>query len=398
VQPLQGLRIVDLTRVLSGPFCTMLLADLGADVIKVETPEGDLVRRQGAGRDGLSWYYAAFNRNKRSVVVDLKKPEGKAVLEKLIAGADAIVENFRPGVLDRLGFDDCRLQELRPGLVVCAISGFGPDGPYRDRPAFDFIAQAMSGFMSVNGRPEDPPLRTGLPISDLVAGLYGALGIVSALLGRKRGNEDEERRGERIDVSLTSSMVSLLAYIASHYFATGEVLPRTGNDHPIAAPYGLFRTKDGEIAIAPSDDTFFGRLMDALELPEAKNDPDFADNRLRVAHRTRLNALVEEKLMERDSRHWVEVLNAAGVPCGPVYGVDKVFSDPQIASQNMAISIEHPGYGPVRMLGFPIRLKQEPCTVRLPAPRLGEHTDEILAELGVSPSELESLREKGAVA
>ena len=397
MQPLQGIRILDLTRVISGPFCTMLLGDLGADVIKVESPEGDLVRRQGAGREGLSWYYATFNRNKRSVVIDLKKPDGKAVLERLIAQSDAVVENFRPGVLDRLGFDDRRLQELRPGLVTCAITGFGPDGPYRDRPAFDFIAQAMSGFMSVTGRPGDPPLRTGLPISDLVAGLYGALGVVAALLGRERRG-DAARRGERVDVSLTSSMVSLLAYLATHYFATGEVLPRSGNDHPIAAPYGLFRTQDGEIAIAPSDDTYFGRLMDALGLSEAKRDPDFADNRLRVLHRERLNAMVEEKLMARDSQHWVELLNAAGVPCGPVYGVDKVFSDPQVASQRMAVDVEHPGHGTVRMLGFPIRLEEAPCAIRLPAPRLGEHTSEILSSAGFSAEELEALRREGVVA
>jgi crotonobetainyl-CoA:carnitine CoA-transferase CaiB-like acyl-CoA transferase len=378
--PLSGLRIIDLTRVISGPFCTMLLGDLGADVIKVEIPEGDALRTQGAGREGLSWYFASFNRNKRSITLDLKSPEGRARFEALIAGADALVENFRPGVLARLGYDEARLQELRPGLITCAISGFGPDGPYRDRPAFDFIAQAMSGFMSVNGQRDDPPLRSGLPISDLVAGLYGALGVTAALLGRERTG-----RPERVDVSLTTSMVSLLAYVASHYFATGEVLPRSGNDHPISAPYGLFRARDGDIAIAPSDDTFFGRLMDALELGEYKSEPDFANNMLRVKHRERLNALVSAKLAERDCAHWIALLNKAGVPCGPVYGVDGVFADPQMQSQNMAIDVEHPGHGTVRMLGFPIRLSQSPCRVRYPAPKLGEHNTEVFAEIGSAP-------------
>jgi crotonobetainyl-CoA:carnitine CoA-transferase CaiB-like acyl-CoA transferase len=378
--PLSGLRIIDLTRVISGPFCTMLLGDLGADVIKVEIPEGDALRTQGAGREGLSWYFASFNRNKRSITLDLKSPEGKARFEALIAGADALVENFRPGVLARLGYDEARLQELRPGLITCAISGFGPDGPYRDRPAFDFIAQAMSGFMSVNGQRDDPPLRSGLPISDLVAGLYGALGVTAALLGRERTG-----RPERVDVSLTTSMVSLLAYVASHYFATGEVLPRSGNDHPISAPYGLFRARDGDIAIAPSDDTFFGRLMDALELGEYKSDPDFANNMLRVKHRTRLNALVSDKLAERDCAHWIALLNKAGVPCGPVYSVDGVFADPQMQSQTMAIDVEHPGHGTVRMLGFPIRLSESPCRVRYPAPKLGEHNAEVFAEIGSEP-------------
>lgn len=371
--PLTGLRIVDLTRVISGPFCTMLLADLGADVIKVEPPEGDPLRTQGSGRNGLSWYYASFNRNKRSVVLDLKTEEGKRGLEKLLVDADAVIDNFRPGVMQRLGFGEERLQQIRPGIITCSITGFGADGPYRDRPAFDFIAQAMSGFMSVNGGKDDPPQRSGLPISDLVCGIYGALGLCAALLGRERNGG-----AERVDVSLTNSMVSLLAYTASHYFATGEVLPRTGNDHPIASPYGLFRTRDGQIAIAPSDNVFFGRLMDALDLPEVKNDPDFADNFRRVEHRGRLRELVEERLRGRDSTDWIERLNAAGVPCGPIYDLKGVFSDPQIASQKMAIDVPTAAHDTVRMLGFPIKLKERACQVRRPPPQLGEHTVELL--------------------
>lgn len=389
--PLTGLRIIDLTRVISGPFCTMLLADLGADVIKIEPPEdGDPIRTQGSGRDGLSWYFAAFNRNKRSVTLDLKTEDGRLALEKLIAGADALIDNFRPGVLARLGFDADRLQAIRPGLVTCSVTGFGPDGPYRDRPAFDFIAQAMSGFMSVNGRPGDPPLRTGLPISDLVSGIYGALGVCAALMRRERTGESDH-----VDVSLTNSMISLLAYVASHYFATGEVLPRTGNDHPIASPYGLFRTRDGQIAIAPSDNTFFGRLMDALDLSALKADADFADNQLRVRHRARLNALVEGKLGEQDSAHWIALLNAAGVPCGPVYDMDGVFSDPQVLAQDMVLDVPHGAHGSVRMLGFPIKFAGAPCTVRRPAPGFGEHTAELLGELGYSAADQAALRARG---
>ncbi len=374
--PLSGMRIVDLTRVLSGPFCTQILGDLGADVIKVETAEGDTVRTQGAAVDGMSWYFAGFNRNKRSIVLDLKSADGKAALEALIRRADALVENFRPGVLDRLGFDAARLQELNPELVVCAISGFGPDGPYRDRPAFDFIAQAMSGFMGSNGRADDPPLRSGMPISDLVAGLYGALGVLAGLMRKLRGGG-----GERVDVSLTSSMVSLLAFLASDYFATGRVVPRAGNDHPIAAPYGLFRTADEPIAIAPNNDAFFGRLMDALDLPELKADPALATNPLRVQNRARLNAAVEARLAQEGAAHWVAVLNRAGVPCGPVHRVDAVFADPQVQSQGMVLDVPHPGHGTVRMLGFPMRFRDAPLQVRHPTPDLGQHTAAVLAEL-----------------
>ncbi len=379
-QPLSGFRVVDLTRVLSGPFATQMLGDLGADVIKIEAPEGDSVRGQGAARDGMSWYFAGFNRNKRSIVLDLKSPDGKAALEALIKSADALVENFRPGVLTRLGFSEARLQELRPGLVTASISGFGADGPYKDRPAFDFIAQAMSGFMSTNGREEDPPLRAGPPISDLVAGIYTALGVTAALLGRERHGGHEH-----VDVSMTSGMVSLLAYLASNYFATGEIPVRSGNDHPIAAPYGLFKTRDEPIAVAPNDDVFFGRLMDALGLSHLKADPEFASNPLRVKNRARLNAAVEAVLVQNTQAHWIELINGAGIPCGPVHGLAGVFDDPQIKHQQMALDIPHPGHGTVRVLGFPMKFAEAPCQVRYPAPDLGQHTAEVLAEVGLKP-------------
>lgn len=379
-QPLAGYRIVDLTRVLSGPFLTQLLGDLGADVIKVEAPEGDTVRNQGDQRDGFSWYFAGFNRNKRSIVLDLKSPDGKAALEALIRSADALVENFRPGVLTRLGFGPERLEELRPGLITCAVTGFGADGPYKDRPAFDFIAQAMSGFMSTNGDETDPPLRSGLPISDLVAGLYGALGVTAALLRRERGGD-----GEHVDISLNNGMVSLLAYVASNYFASGRATPRSGNDHPIAAPYGLFETADDPIAIAPNDNVFFGRLMDALELTALKDDPDFQNNDLRVANRDRLNAAVRARTETASAAHWVETLNAAGVPCCRVNDVAGVFDDPQVRSQEMALEIEHPQHGPMTVLGYPMKFRNAPCETRAHPPDLGEHTEAILTELGLKP-------------
>lgn len=390
--PLTGVKILDLTRVLSGPFCTALLGDMGADVIKVEAPEGDSVRRQGAIKDGLSWYFAQFNRNKRSLRLDLRKPEAKAILARLIQRSDVLVENFRPGVLARMGFDEARLKDLRPSLVVCSINGFGSTGPYKDRPAFDFIAQAMSGFMSVNGGPDDPPLRSGLPISDLVAGLYAALSIAAAVPHARATGQ-----GQRTEVSLTNGLVSLLSYIATNMFATGTAPARSGNDHPIAAPYGLFPTRDGEIALAPADDAFFRRLADALGHPGLKTDPLYATQSARVANRARINAIVGGVLARDTTAHWVEVLNAAGVPCGPVNSVAAVFEDPQILGQEMLLNVEHPGYGMVQMLGFPMKFSEMPCLVRRPAPSLGEHSDEVLEELGYAALEREAWRRDGVI-
>ena len=385
--PLTGVKVLDLTRVLSGPFCTALLGDMGADVIKVEAPEGDSVRGQGAIKDGLSWYFAQFNRNKRSVRLDMRKPDAKAILARLIERSDVLVENFRPGVLARMGFDDERLKVLRPSLVVCSINGFGSTGPYKDRPAFDFIAQAMSGFMSVNGGVDDPPLRSGLPISDLVAGLYAALSIAATVPRAKATGQ-----GQRAEVSLTNGLVSLLSYIATNTLATGVTPARSGNDHPIAAPYGLFPTRDGQIALAPADDAFFRRLADALGEPA---DKLYATQAARVVNRARINMIVGGKLATDTTAHWVEVLNKAGVPCGPVNSVAEMFEDPQIKAQEMVLEVDHPGYGIVRMLGFPIKLSATPCRVRRFAPALGEHSDEVLAELGYSAADREALRQDG---
>ena len=340
----------------------------------------------------MSWYFAQYNRNKRSLRLDLRQPEGREILTQLIRRSDVMVENFRPGVLARMGFPATRLHELRPALVVCAINGFGSEGPYKDRPAFDFIAQAMSGFMSVNGTEDSDPLRSGAPISDLVAGLYAALAITAAVLRARRTG-----KGETVEVSLTNAMVSMLAYIATNYFATGIAPPRSGNDHPIAAPYGLFSTRDGRIALAPPDDAFFGRLMDVLDLPELKHDELYRTQSARVANRGRINAIVGGKLALNTTGHWVAVLNAAGVPCGPVHAVAEVFNDPQIQAQNMVMEVEQPGHGSVRTLGFPMKFSTAPCTIRRPAPELGQHSDEVLADLGYSAEQCSALRDKRVI-
>jgi len=378
--PLSGVRVVDLTRILAGPFCSMLLADMGADVLKIEPPgEGDAVREQGVIVEGLSWYYAQFNRNKRSMTLDLYAPEGKAILARLIERADVLVENYRPGVLERMGFGSERLDQLNPDLVVASINGYGSTGPYADRPAFDFIAQAMSGFMSVNGRAGEPPMRAAMPISDLVAGLYGAFGAACALAARGRGRA----RGQRVESSLMNGLISLLAYLSAEYLATGALPARTGNEHPIAAPYGLYEAADGQVAIAPSTDQVVRRLFHVLGIEAELERPEFGSYEARLRHRDAVNAVVGERIRGDRVEHWIETLNAAGVPCGRVADLRDVFADPQVRAQEMVLEIPHPGHGTVRMTGFPVKLSETPCRVRRPAPELGEHTEEVLRELGL---------------
>jgi crotonobetainyl-CoA:carnitine CoA-transferase CaiB-like acyl-CoA transferase len=385
---LDGIRVVDLTRILSGPFCSMFLADMGAEVIKIETPgEGDPVRAQGEGSDGFSHYFATFNRNKRSLTLDLRQEAGKEVLRDLVRRADVVVNNYRPGVMGKMGFSRAALVALKPNIVSCHVTGFGLDGPYRDRPAFDFIAQAMSGFMSVNGFADGPPLRAGPPISDLVAGAYAAMGILAALVRRARTGE-----GEEVATALTDSMTSMLAFMAANFFATGRLPLRTGNDHGIASPYGLFEASDGQVAIAPANDAVYYKLLDVLGLQHLRDHPRYLTNSDRFLHRTAINAEVNARIGTRSVAHWIEKLNAAGVPCGRVMNLSEVFEDPQTKHQQMRITIDHPQFGPIDVLGFPIKFSDDPCRVVRPPPALGADTESILRELGRSDGQIAALR------
>ena len=384
---LSGIRVVDLTRILSGPFCSMFLADMGADVIKIESPDGDPVREQGERKNGFSFYFATFNRNKRSITLDLRKSDGKEILRELIRRADVVVNNYRPGVMDKMGFGRDELIALKPDIVSCHVTGFGLDGPYMDRPSFDFIAQAMSGFMSVNGFAGGPPLRAGPPMSDLVAGAYAAMGICAALVRRERTGA-----GEEVSTALTDGLVSMLAYAAANYFATGNEPARTGNDHAIVAPYGLFEASDGEVAIAPSNDSVYAKLLEALDLGELAAHPDFRTNADRFARRAAINAEINARTRTGTVAHWIDKLNAAGVPCGRVMHLGEVFEDPQTKHQQMRITVDHPQHGPIDVLGFPIKFTDAPCEIHRPPPVLGADTDAVLAELGRSAAEIAALR------
>ncbi|WP_299363905.1 CoA transferase [uncultured Paracoccus sp.] len=390
--PLDGLRVIDLTRVLSGPFCTMILGDLGADIVKIEPPKGDPVRAQGTMTEGHSGYFAGFNRNKRSVVLDLYSDRGREVLRRLLSDADVLVENFRPGTLDRMGLDQAALKALNPRLIVASINGYGSTGPYVDRPAFDFIAQAMSGFMSVNGERDGPPMRAAPPVSDLAAGIYAAVGVLAAVIGRERTGG-----GQTVEVAMVNGLLSIMAYIASEYFATNKVPERTGNDHPLVYPYGLFQCSDGQIAVANSHDQILQRFLETLDLGWVMSDPRYDTNPKRMARREELRDLIDGRMAGNSRDHWLGVLNAAGVPCGLVQDLAQVFADPQIKAQEMVIEAPVQDGPALRVLGFPVKLGTTPCAVRRPVPRLGGGTAEVLAEAGYDAEEIADLARASAI-
>lgn len=390
--PLTGIRVLDLGRFIAGPFCGVLLADLGADVIKIELPgRGDEIRYHGVLVDGESSYFVGLNRSKRSLTLDLKAEEGRAIFRRLVQEADVVLENFRPDVMRKLGLHYEALRDINPAIIYCGISGFGKDGPYAFRPSFDFIAQGMSGLMSVTGFPDREPVRVGIPISDYVAATYAAYGILAAVVARQRTGA-----GQEVQISLVDAMVSLLSYQADKYFGQGEVPDRGGNDHGVASPYGTFKALDGYINIAPAGDAMWERLARALGREDLIQDPRFLTNDLRRENRQAINGIINEITCKRTMSDWIEYLNKAGIPCGPIYNLGQTFADPQIKHQGMVLEIAQPS-GKLKTLGFPLKLSRTPAALHRPAPQLGQHTEEILTSLGYAPARIEDLRARGVI-
>jgi formyl-CoA transferase len=370
---LDGLRVIELTQVMAGPFCGQVLADMGADVIKVEPPDGGDQTRGSMGEAA----FRAVNRNKRSIALDLKQPDGQAVLHRLVAGADVLLEKYRPGVAARLNADYETLRKVNPRLIYASISGFGQTGPYAQRPGFDLIAQGVSGIMSVTGEPDGEPVKCGVPVSDLSAGLFCAVGILSALAARERTGE-----GQQIDTSLWEGALALSIWETAELWSTGRAPQPLGSAHRLTAPYQALRTRDGHITVGGNNQRLWERLCAAIGREDLPGDPRFATNPDRMANRPALAAELESALAARDTAEWVEDLLAAGVPAGPIHDYAQAVDDPHTRAREMVVEMEHPEAGTVYGLGIPVKLSATPGSIRRPPPLLGEHTDEILAELG----------------
>ena len=391
---LSGITVVDLTRVMSGPYCTLMLADLGARVIKIERPgRGDDTRAWGPPFvSGESAYFLSVNRNKESLTLDFKQPEGRRILDTLIERADILVENFKPGTLQRLGLDHASLAERHPRLIYASVSGYGQTGPLKGRAGYDAVTQAESGLMSVTGAVDGPPVRLGVPIGDLAAGLFTAQGILAALVSRATTG-----RGQHVDVSMLDSVAALLTYHATAYLTTGENPPRMGNGHASIVPYNTFAAKDAPLMLAVGNDDQWRRFCAVAGRPELATDERFATNSQRVENRAILEPLVGRIVATRDCKRWVEQLSQDGVPCGVVRAVGEVLESPEISARTMLTSVPHPTAGALRLVASPVKLSGSTPRSDLPPPLLGQHTGAILADLGVSAEQLIDLRRKKVV-
>jgi formyl-CoA transferase len=372
--PLSGIRVLDFSHALAGPYCTMLLGDLGADVVKVESPSGDHSRQWGPPFiKGESSYFLSVNRNKRSLVLDLKRPAAQALAERLAMVSDVVVENFKPGTMARLGLDANKLQALKPSLVYASISGFGQNQP--TLAGYDQIAQGTSGMMSVNATPESPPTKVGVPIGDITAGMFASQAILAALVERANTG-----KGRRVDVALNDSLLALFTYQAGRFFATGEVPTQEGNHHATIAPYGTFAVSDGFINVAVASDTQFVRFCEAIRAPELAADPRFATNALRQASRAALVRAIEGQLAKDTREQWLKRFEQFGIPAGPILGIDEAFASPLATKREMTVEVEHPKSGRIKQVGAPWKIDGESSPIRIPPPLLGQHTVEVLQD------------------
>jgi formyl-CoA transferase len=392
MKALDGLRVIDLTQAMAAPFCSMNLADMGADVIKVEPPTGEDMRRGSAGRNGHSGTFLTINRSKRGITVDLKQPAGVEIIHRLVKTADVFVQNYRPGAARRLGVDYETLKAINPRLIYCSISGFGATGPYAGRGGYDLIAQGMSGIISVTGDEDGPPAKAGLPVSDLGAGLFGAYGILCALEYRERTGE-----GQLVDTSLLEAAMALTVWEATEYWATGRAPRPLGSAHRLAAPYQALRASDGWFTVGASNDKLFTAFCRAIERPDLAADVRFIDGRDRLRHRGVLVAEIEKTTAAEPRAHWLARLDTAGVPSGPINTYPEALADPHALAREMIVDLEHPGAGPIKALGVPVKLSGTPGAVERAAPLLGQDNATVLTELGYSEAEQRTLKDKGVI-
>jgi len=393
-RPLAGIRVLDLTRVLAGPFCSMLLGDMGAEVIKVEEPgRGDDTRHWPPFAGGEATYFMSVNRNKQSLTLNLKAPAGREILRRLVAGSDVLLENFRPGTMERLGLGYRALSRINRRLVYCSISGFGESGPEAGRPGYDLIVQGESGLMDLTGFPDGPPVKVGTSIADLVSGIMGAHGVALALLARAR-----TRRGQKVEVAMLDVMAALLSYQAGIYFATGQQPTRRGNAHPSIVPYEVFRARDAYLTIGAANDSLWERCCAALGRPELARDPRFDTAAKRVTGRDTLVPLFNEILAKRSADEWLRLLDEAGVPAGRIKTVPEVCESAHLRARKMVVGLRHPTAGLLRVMGVPVKLHLTPGAVTTPPPLLGQHTTRILRRLlRLPPTEIERLRKSGVI-
>lgn len=392
--PLEGVRILELGQIIAGTYGGLVLSDLGAEVIKVETPDGDLGRIPSVGPyKGQSTLFLTLNRNKQSIVIDLKTDEGRELFYDLVRTSDVVVDNFRPGVLERLKIDYPTLKEIKPDIIQCSITGFGANGEYRDLPALDVIIQSFAGYLSITGEPGGPPARTGVPLADLCGGIFSSKAILAALFDRERSGE-----GRYIELSMLDGMVSLLSYLGTMWLTKGEQAEPPGSGHMYSVPWQAFQCADGHLVIATRQEVFWTRLCDAIEAPELASDPRFATNPDRVENRETLIPILEDILARRTVDDWAQLFRAADIPAAPVNDLKGVFEEPPVIERDMIVEYDHPQVGKVRLPGNPIKMTGMGETISNPAPMLGEHTDALLSELlGLDGETIAALREAGVV-